>query len=99
MIRGFLDELGAAIEAYGLAAAEDDVAVAVAAARAHGLHGVALDVLADATAPEVARCRALARLAPLLIARSSAVTAPRAEEIATVVAATAAGPVLDGAGC
>lgn len=72
MIRNFLDELGAAIEAGGLADVEDDVAVVVEAARAHGVGGVALDVLADRCAPEVARCRALARIAAPLIERSRA---------------------------
>lgn len=98
MVRDFLDDLGAAVEAGGLTAVEDDVAVVVAAARAHQLHGVALDVLTDRGEPEVARCRALARLAPLLIARSSAITAPTTERIATVATATA-GPVPGGAGC
>lgn len=91
MTRDFMDRLGAAIELGGMAGVQDDVAAVVAAARWHGLHGVALDVLADAGAPQVARWRALARLAPSLIQRTEA------------DAATAAGItgelVLDAASC
>lgn len=72
MIRNFVEELGVAIEAHGMAGVEDDVAVVVAAGRAHGLDGVALEVLADTGAPQVARWRALARITPLLLARSEA---------------------------
>ena len=87
MVGDFLEELGAAVEAHGLAAVEDDVDVVVAASRAHRLSGVALDVLADRAAPEVARCRALARIAPLLLARSERGAPPAADR---------AGRVLDG---
>lgn len=80
MIRDFLDELGAAIEASGLTGVEDDVAVVVAAARSYGLHGVALEMLADDDAPEVARWRALAHLAPTLI--DAAETHPRVADVA-----------------
>ncbi len=72
MIRNFLDELGVAIEARGLGDVEGDVAVVVAAARAHGMEGVALDVLADRCAPEVTLARALARIAAPLIEHSRA---------------------------
>lgn len=67
VIRNFLDELGAVIEAGGIADVEDDVAVVVAAARAHGMGGVALEVLADPSAPEVARWRALSRITGPLV--------------------------------
>lgn len=81
MIRNFLDELGTSIEAGGLVDVEDDVAVMVAAARAHGMGGVALEVLADRCAPEVARARASTRIAAPLIERACA-DGPREDELA-----------------
>lgn len=91
MTRDFMDRLGAAIVVGGLAGVQDDVAAVVAAARRHGLHGVALEVLADTDAPQVARCRALGRLAPLLIQRAEADTGT-----ATGITGEL---VLDAAGC
>ncbi len=75
MIESFLTELAWQIDAGGLAAAEDDVAVVVAAARATGARPVLVEVLEDLTAPEPVRVRAFGRLA-LHLARQLAVDAP-----------------------
>ncbi len=91
MIRDFLDELGAKIDAGGVTGVEDDIVVVVAAACRHGLHGVALDVLADTGAPQVARWRALARLAPKLI--------DAADAGAQVASGVRPETELDAAGC
>lgn len=67
MMQEFWNDMEAASEAGGLAAVEERLAAVVAAARRHGLGGVVLDVLADTTAPEVVRWRALAHLTPSLM--------------------------------
>lgn len=75
MIETFLTELAWQVEASGLTAVEDDVAVVVAAARATGASPVFVDLLEDRTAPEPVRTRAFGRLA-LHLERRLAVVGP-----------------------
>lgn len=90
MIEMFLAELGLAVEAAGVTAMEDDVAVVVAAARSTGANAVLTDVLADRRAPAAARERALGRLALGLAKRFEA--DPTASTVPAVDTGSAARP-------
>lgn len=92
MIEKFLAELGLAVEAAGVTAVEDDVAVVVAAARSTGANAALTDVLADRRAPAAARERALGRLALGLAQRFEA--GPTASTAIAVDAVSPARPTL-----
>lgn len=71
-----LDDLAHAIAHDGLAAHEKALQQIVAAARAQGLHGPALDALADPARPEVLRERAFAHVHANLRSNPDAAATP-----------------------
>ncbi len=60
-------QLGELVDAEGIAAAAGDIDKLVTVARRFGVVPVAVDVLADPTAPEPARDRAFARVVAALV--------------------------------
>ena len=78
--RAALATLADAVATLGIRGAADDVRRLVTRLRCEGLHGVALDVLADESQPDVARERAfgvvhglaLAAAVPVAVARLAA---------------------------
>ncbi len=68
MTRDRLATLGARLADDGFERHADELALVVAAARRRRVAAVAADVLADPTQPDVARCRAFARVAAALSA-------------------------------
>lgn len=75
MDRSALASLAAAVAADGIRSAADDVQRLVNRLRCQGLHGVALDVLADDHQPDVARERAFGVVHGLALATAAPLTA------------------------
>lgn len=69
--RSALASLAAAVAADGIRSADDDVQRLVTRLRCQGLHGVALDVLADDRQPDVARERAFGLVHGLALAAAA----------------------------
>jgi hypothetical protein len=71
-----LASLGARLADEGFDLHADELALVVAAARRLRVAAVAADVLADPNQPDVARCRAFARVAAAVSASASSSTRP-----------------------